>query len=141
MMHDPDVTAGFHRLDHHEELLSDLAFYVRSKRRGVTFWFLFDQGSARYINLISTTDVLAKGWAPPDPDGGVRPLPEMHVLLADADFVFAQEAPKSGAAPPAYILLPDLSETLHQSATPGWDILTDLFKFDGCAANASAKAP
>ena len=135
MMHDPDVTAGFHRLRHHEELLSDLAIYIRSQRRGVTFWFLFDQGAARYINLISTTNVLAKDWLPPDPDGGVRPLPEMHILLADSDFVFAQEVPKSGEPPPASILLPDLSETLHHNTEPAWDVLTDLFKFDGCASD------
>lgn len=73
LMDAPGFTAGFLAQPSHEGWLTDVAFFVRSAPSGKTYWFLFDRGSARYINMISTTDVTAPGWTPPDADGGPRP--------------------------------------------------------------------
>ena len=139
MLHDPDVWAGFHTVGRHEGWISDLAFFVHSKSSSQTHWFLFDQGTARYIALISTTNVLESGWAPPDADGGVRPLGDTDIMLADKAYRFASEAPRTGDARPEFILLPDLSDILWSKGKPREDVPTDLFKFDHCAAAGEAE--
>jgi hypothetical protein len=58
----------------------DLALML-TPSAGLAYWFLFDEGSARYINLISTTDVTLKGWEPPMDAKGGRPLGEMHYFV------------------------------------------------------------
>jgi hypothetical protein len=112
MMGAPGFTAGFRPEPKRPGWLTDVSFFLRSAQTGKTFWFLFDEGSARYVNMISTTDVTAPGWAPPDPDGGARPLGEMHYLAADAALKFDPRLPRQDAPAPTYVLLPDLAETL-----------------------------
>ncbi|TWB37268.1 hypothetical protein [Nitrospirillum pindoramense] len=129
----PQFTAGFRDVGHHENWQSTLAFFVRSNSTGKTYWFLFDAGTARYINLISTTDVTAPGWHPPDPDGGTRPLGELHYFAANADLTFNESLPKAGDAAPDHILLPDLSEVMAYKATPRETVQTAFFDNTGCA--------
>ena len=134
LMGSPGFTAGFLPQARRPGWLTDVAFFVRSSQSGKTFWFLFDRGSAQYINMISTTDVTTPGWAPPDPDGGVRPLDEMHYLAADKALKFDPDLPSQGAPAPAYVLLPDLAENLRhgQKSGAGEHAPTEFFKLVGC---------
>jgi hypothetical protein len=111
-MADPRWTAGFAPITKNRDWISDVAFFVRSAESRRTYWFMFDQGSARYVNLISTFDVTRPGWHPPGPDGPAseRPYGEMHYLSADADLKFSLDVPFQKTSAPTYILLPDLPE-------------------------------
>ena len=135
LMGAPGFTAGFRPEAKRAGWPSDVAFFVRSAASGKTFWFLFDAGTARYVNMISTTDVTAPGWAPPDPDGGVRPLGDMHYLAADLALTFDPLLPRQGAPAPAYVLLPDLAEKLWYGQRDGAKEAapTAFFKFKDCA--------
>lgn len=134
MMGAPGFTAGFRPEPKRPGWLTDVAFFVRSDQSKKTFWFLFDVGTARYINLISTTDATAPDWAPPPPDGGARPLGEMHFMAADAALKFSLDLPRQSAAAPVYILLPDLSEKLRygQKGLDQEEAPTAFFKLTGC---------
>ncbi len=129
----PDYSAGFHVIGDYETLISDLALFVRSGKTGRTFWFFFDQGSGRYIYLHSTTDVLAPGWQPPDPDGGDRPLGQMHYMAADADLSFSLVLPQSGQPAPTYILLPDLPDVMwYRVREPQESVPLAFFELSDC---------
>jgi hypothetical protein len=134
MMGAPGLTAGFRPMASHTGWLTDVAFFVHSDHSKKTFWFLFDAGTARYINLISTTDVTQTSWTPPPPDGGDRALGEMHYMAADAALKFSLELPRQTTTPPAYILLPDLSEKLRYGQAGGdrEDVPVAFFKLKGC---------
>lgn len=134
LMGAPSFTAGFRPEPKRPGWLTDVSFFVRSAGSGKTFWFLFDAGTARYVNMISTTDLTAPGWVPPDPDGGVRPLDDMHYLAADAALTFDPNLPRQGAPAPAYVLLPDLSEKLWYGQRDGAKegVATAFFKLKGC---------
>jgi len=113
----PGVEAGFRPVGRYKGWISDVAFFVRTPAR--TDYFLFDQGSAPYVSLISTTDVTEVGWAPPDPDGGVRPLGGMTYYSLHADRSFYQNViPKAGEEAPAQIFLPDLAEIMWYRGEP-----------------------
>jgi len=135
LMGAPGFTAGFVAQAPRRGWLTDAALFVHSAASGKTFWFLFDQGSARYVNLISTTDVTVPGWAPPSPDGGERPLRDMHYLAADSGLRFDAVPPRATAVAPTYILLPDLSETLWYGQKDGAKEAapTAFFKLTACA--------
>jgi hypothetical protein len=111
---------------------SDIALGVRAGRGMPMHWFLFDRGSARYINLISTGDVSKKGWTPPSSDGGYRPLGEMHFVSATKTLVVSERIPTSQDAAPTYLLLPDLPEVLTRRATPPEDIHLFFFRLRHC---------
>ncbi len=134
MMGAPGFTAGFRPQPRHEGWQSDAAFFIHSDQSRKTFWFLFDGGTARYINLISTTDVTVPGWSPPPPEGGVRPLGSMHYMAADADLKFSLEIPRQATPAPTYVLLPDLSEKLRygQAGPDQEDAPVAFFKLVGC---------
>lgn len=130
----PGFTARFIPVGKREGWLTDVALEVRSRQSGRDYWFLFDGGTARYINMISTTNVERPGWTPPPPDGGERPLREMHYMATDAALRFDIDMPKAAKPAPAYILLPDLAEILHygQRGGPIDDAPTAFFKLEGC---------
>jgi len=133
---DPKFTAGFAIKPPGGQFVSDLAFYVHSGATSRTFWFLFDAGSARYMTLISTQDVTAKDWRPPDPDGPKNhPYPsfEMHYLQSDSGLHFRYNAPRYGQAAPAYILLPDLAERMWYAIEPREGAPVGVFKLSNCA--------
>jgi hypothetical protein len=128
---DPGFTAGFAPKPPGGRFVSDLAFYVHSAATRRTFWFLFDAGSARYMNLIAALDINAKDWHPPDPDGpGHRPERgfDMTYLQSGAGLHFRHDAPRQGGTAPVYILLPDLAERMWYAADPREDAPVGVFK-------------
>ena len=129
----PDgAVAVFRYIGRHNGWKSDLALGVRAGRRNPFHWFLFDRGSARYINLISTTDVGRPGWSPPSPDGGPRPLGEMHFVAATSTLAVTSALPTSGASAPHYLLLPDLPEVLAHRANPPENVPLYFLKLARC---------
>ncbi len=130
----PGFTARFIPIGKRPGWKSDVALEVGSRQSGRRYWFLFDGGTARYVNMISTTDVQGAGWAPPPPDGGDRPLREMHYMATNAGLRFDIDMPAAAQPAPTYILLPDLSEVLHygQRGGPIDDAPTAFFKLEGC---------
>lgn len=111
---------------------SDLALGVRSAPTKPFHWFLFDRGSARYLNLISTTDIKAAGWKAPTPDGGERPLGEMHYIGLDPSFVQMDAIPDSHALAPQLIVLPDVQEVFAKRGGLLEDIASTTFRLAGC---------
>jgi hypothetical protein len=126
---DPTFTAGFRRIDKSRDVVSNLGFFVRSQRTGHSFWFFFDGGTARYINLVSTTDVTVSGWKV----GGVSPLGDMHFLQADKAYRFSLDWPEHGQPAPAYILIPGLREALATHGQAGEKPPLGFFRLTGCA--------
>jgi hypothetical protein len=126
------LTASFHDIGKRLGWLSPLALGVQSARTRRTFWFLFDRGAARRINLISTGDVTQAGWRPPLPDGGMRPLGEMPYLAANADLAFDEHVPTAASPAPKYILLPELPEALAHRASPPESVKLAFFQYEGC---------
>lgn len=116
----------------HKVFLSDMAAHIENTGSKASFWFLFDAGSARYINLISTTNVLQKNWEPPDPDGGKRPLGEMHVFFWDSDMKVMETVPQAESPAPRVVFIPDLSEVLTFRAPVRYDLQAGMFKLDYC---------
>jgi len=92
---EPRMTARFIPVGRRERWISDVAFSFRSPG-GKTFWWLFDAGSSRSIQIISTTDVEASGWRPPDPDGGPRPYGSGVYYGLDDALTFAELPPQAG---------------------------------------------
>ncbi len=131
---DPTFTAGFHRIGKIEGVLSDLGFFIHSSRTGRTYWFFFDWGTARYINLISTNDFTAPGWRPDIDDGRKRPPPgDMHLLQADNHYRFSLELPKHHARPPAVILIPDLRRAFADNGMHDEQPPLSFFRLTSCA--------
>jgi hypothetical protein len=132
---DAKFTAGFAVKPPGGEWRSDLAFYLHSAGSQRTFWFLFDAGSANYMNLISMGDINAPGWQVPGPDErkGRGPLMSMHYLQGDAGLHFRYDAPVRGQPALPYIFLPDLAETMWYSANPRESAPAGIFKLTGCS--------
>ena len=128
---DQAITAEFGIVGDHEGWPSDLALGIRTPAQK-TYWFLFDRGAARYINLISTTDVKQPGWSPPPHDGGARPLGEMHYIAADGRLRIDRTLPHAGSAAPIYILLPDPPEVLARRALPAESVSLSFLKLADC---------
>lgn len=93
---------------------------------------MFDGGSARYVNMISTTDVKAPHWTPPTGDSGPRPLGEMHYFAWSGKYNFDEAYPQTNARAPERIFLPDLAETMWYAANPRVGLHHGVFVFDGC---------
>jgi hypothetical protein len=130
---DNQVTARFHAIGRRPGWRSDVALGVRSAPGRPEHWFLFDRGAARRINLISTTDVTKRGWQPPSPDGGARPLGEMTYLAADARKAVIAALPTSASPAPRLIVLPELPEVLARRASPAEDATQPILSFVRCA--------
>jgi hypothetical protein len=128
--------AGFKNVGHHHDWQSDLAFFVHSEKTGKSYWFLPDSGSAHYINLISTSDVTAPDWAPPDPDGGNRPLGSMHYFAFDKKLIGIEGIPQSISSAPDKLFLPDLSEIMWYRTDPmaRETVPSNIFVFNICLA-------
>jgi len=100
-MADQKWTAGFKLVGKRPGWLSDVVFFVRSAKSKHTYQFDFDAGTARYVNLISTSN-----------------LGEMHYLSADEQLQFSLDIPKRKTLAPTYILLPDLQEVMWYQTPP-----------------------
>jgi hypothetical protein len=113
--------------------MSKVLLHVRVAGKN-DFWFLFDQGSGRYVHLVSITDPHRPGWTPPDPDGGDRPLPGQTFIAWNDALKVAESMPRQGAPAPGYFLLPDLPETLWYRMRDGKriDLAAGIFRLDRC---------
>ena len=125
------VTATFKAIGRRAGWPTDVAFSVQLRGRP-KHWFVFDRGASRHLTLISTTDVDAKGWAPPSPDGGPRPLGDMTYLAATSSFASIPDLPTSGGSAPALIALPDLAELLARRTSPPENTDVAFLKLAGC---------
>jgi hypothetical protein len=111
---------------------SDLALGIRSATTKDFHWFLFDRGSARYLNLISTTDISEAHWAAPPPDGGERPLGEMHYIGLDASLAQIDQIPNSEGAAASVIVLPDVQEVFARRGNLLENVDSTTFRLVGC---------
>jgi hypothetical protein len=57
----------------------------------------------------------------------------MQYMAADRSLVFSMQVPTRKSPAPAYILLPDLTETFWYGVNPREGAPTDFFGFQGCA--------
>lgn len=112
---------------------SKVLLHVRVSGRN-DFWFLFDQGSGRYVRLVSITNPNKPGWTPPEPDGGERPLPGQTFFAWNDDLKIAPSMPQKGDRAPGYMLLPDLPEALWYGMRDGQRIAVaaGIFQLDRC---------
>jgi hypothetical protein len=132
--------AGFRQIPRTANWLTNVAFYVQSGATKRKYWFLFDAGSGRYINMLPTMDVMQPGWRPRGPDEREQtPVRgDMHYFPVDAKMGISLAIPKAGDAAPAYILLPDLQEVMwYDMADPMKREAAPLafFKLAGCNSN------
>ena len=127
----PSLSVSFTNIGKRENVLSTIALQLSDKQSGASFWFLFDAGSARYITMISTSDVRSPGWEPPT-DGSPRLLCSMHFFAWSKRMVFDENLPMAGARAPDTIFLPDLSETLWYRAEPRIGIGHGVFTLKRC---------
>ncbi|PTR33612.1 hypothetical protein C8J98_103375 [Luteibacter sp. OK325] len=128
---DKRISISFVPAGKHDEWGSDVALRIDTKG-GPSYWFMFDSGSARYINMISTTDVKAPHWTPPTGDSGVRPLGEMHYFAWSGKYDFNEAYPQTTARAPERIFLPDLAETMWYRANPRVGLKHGVFVLDSC---------
>ncbi len=130
----PHFTLSFTRLPKSDAVLTDVALKL-TPPAGPSYWYFFDGGSARYVNMISTTDPAAPGWHI-EPDGGdrrSRPLGEMHYYAWSGNYRFDESMPKTSTPAPQQIFLPDLAEIMWYAANPRISVPYGVFEFDGCA--------
>lgn len=104
----PGLTADFRSVARSPDWPSGLALGVHHTASGRTFWWLpWNGGSDGLQNVASTGDVTARGWHPPDPDGGPRPYGDRHYIGTDATYRILSGAPRRGEPAPAHMLFPD----------------------------------
>lgn len=128
---DKSFTLTFPSTGRITEWASDIALEL-SHGTESHYWFLFDAGSARYINVISTKDVRSGDWSPPTDDPSTRPLGEMHFFAWYDKYKFLDSIPSGDTAAPGYIFLPDLPEVLAYRAAPRVSIQQGVFLLNHC---------
>ena len=125
----PDVTADLLAIPKVDGLLTNVVLRLQFAKDGDKVWGFFDQGSARFLNLISTTDATRPGWHPDDRGG---PLGEMHIWFADAKYELNYNLPTPGSAAPQHMFLPDLEEWMWYRAEPRRSVPTAYFDLISC---------
>ncbi|WP_132146388.1 hypothetical protein [Luteibacter rhizovicinus] len=130
---DANLHASFKVLKLRPAWPTDLALDIRDEKTSTSFWFLFDAGASSYVSLISTADVTAKGWTPPSPDGGIRPLGSMHIFMWNKDMRIADTVPEAQGQAPETFFVPDLTESLRHTAKPPLQIDQGFFKLVSCS--------
>jgi hypothetical protein len=129
----PTVTARFREIGKYPGWITNVALQIDFQKEGDHFWWLFDEGSARYLNMISTTDIDKAGWQPPsEQNNGRRPLGEKHVWFADGAYNLNYNAPKSGDVAPAHIFIPDFEEAMWYEVEPRRGVPTAFFDLIRC---------
>ena len=144
MIHEPDITAGFKRAGEG----GGLAFFVHSASKDhvssdgerrfppqITYWFRFTPSSGRQI-LLSPFKVATATGKPTDPSEPGGMMDRMRFMAADESLRFATGIPTTHSTAPAYVLMPDLAEALHE-ADRREDAPTDFFRFSGCTGSRS----
>lgn len=118
LRHAPDISARFRAVDSGPNWPSHVAFEVSDRGHHETSWWLpWLGGTDNLQNLASTTDVTVRGWHPPDPDGGPRPLGDREYLGTDADYNVINDVPHRGQPAPVHILIPEAGSS-HDRAFP-----------------------
>lgn len=119
---DASVTARFDRSDKLSSgWLSDR--YVEVTVGNEKLYFLFDRGSARQINLISSENPQA---AVPAPDGGVRPYGSVTFISWDRRNRVDESIPHG--SPPEFFLIPELPEKLMHAGSKPIPISPGIFE-------------
>lgn len=129
---DKNVTLDFKNKGQLDGWLSPLALHLSLGAGKPNYWFLFDQGTARYTFLISTSDVDAPGWTPPTESNRKSPLGSMEYFSWRSALRVIEPVPKPGDIAPDVIFLPDLPERLAYQATPRVNIVPGLFRLASC---------
>lgn len=128
---DKNITAQFENKGH--GWISPLVLYVKLGPGKPTYWFLFDQGTARYTSLISTTDVDAPQWSPPSEGSGESPLGSMNYFSWGSNLRVNESVPQPHDTAPDFIFLPDLPEKLWYVARPRVSIAPGIFTLKSCS--------
>jgi hypothetical protein len=83
------------------------------------WWLVWRGGSAGGQHLASTGVVSAANWRPPAPDSAAdRPLGDLAMIAADADYGIRREPMTRGTPAPAHLLIPDLRQATWYRAAP-----------------------
>ena len=116
----PSVTASFRDVDSGRDWPSGLAMRLHIGATGRSFWFLpWNGGSSGSQHLASTEDVTKRGWHPPDPDGGPRPIGDLEFIATDKGYDLWDHVPVRGEIAPAHLLIPDLANVLSHQLPSG----------------------
>jgi hypothetical protein len=130
---EPTITAHFQDIPQAPDWLTNVALNIDFAEEGDGFWWLFDQGSARFLNMISTTDVNKPGWVPPSDTSRERgPLGETHVWFATKDYRLSYRMPKRRQTAPQHIFIPDLEDLMWHTAYPARTAPTGFFDLVSC---------
>lgn len=127
---DKGVTLEFRNVGKREGWISPLAVEVHFP--ATVQWFLFDRGAARYVYLISTTDVTKKDWTPTGEKAAARPLGSMTYFAWDKQSSITDRIPMPGDIAPETIFLPDLPDKMASLARPPVNVTPGFFKFSSC---------
>ena len=112
----PDFSAEFHNVAASPDWPSGVALAVHSGKTGLTTWWLpWTGGTDNLQNLASTTDVTARDWRPPSPDGGPRPMGNREYLGADEGYNVLSDLPRRGGIAPAHMLIPNAGSSQDQA--------------------------
>ena len=115
LRHDPGVSASFRPVDSGPDWPSRVALVVRSGRSGrISWWLPWSGGTDNLQHLASTTDIDARNWQPPNPDGGPRPFGDREYVGTDAAYNILDDVPRRGKPAPAHMLIPDAGSS-HDS--------------------------
>lgn len=131
LRHHPDWTAEFREVDSGADWPSGVALAIHNGKTKETFWWLpWNGGTDGLQNVASTTDVTAKGWKPPSPDGGPRPQGNRQYLGFTAGYDLISSVPRRGEIAPSHMLFPNSAGARDEAF--GWK---DFFDLVTCPAN------
>jgi hypothetical protein len=135
---DSEIVARFQSVDAGRDWPSGLAFKMSfSASLGDQWWLVWEGGTAGGHNLASTTAVSAADWRPPGPDSTAdRPLGNLVLIVAEADYRIRREPIVRGTSAPAHLLIPDLREGTWYRVAPDQRVresgqFFDLIRCDG----------
>lgn len=125
----PDITAYFRTVDSGDAWPSHLALAIHSAKNGTTSWWVpWQGGTDGQTHIASTTDVTKRGWRPPNPDDGPRPLGDRPFITTDATYTIQAAVPHRGQVAPAHMLNPE-SGGAHDPVFP----LRQFFDLTSCS--------
>ncbi|HTU00117.1 MAG TPA: hypothetical protein VMF58_18855 [Rhizomicrobium sp.] len=128
---DPSVVAEFTKpKDHVPEMAGDLFFYIKMKRRKLTYWYFPDRGTED-VTMISMLDPREKDWQPPDPDSRwFRPHPDEPFYAFGDDYRDRFELPSRRQRAAKLLFLPNLAHEAWYGGLDGdnrFDLARGLF--------------
>lgn len=126
------AVATFVALPHLTGFISKVALHViiDGKR---SYWFLFDGGTSRVVQLISVNDPTLQDWVPPDPDSRRgRPLADQTFLSWNDDMKILSVPPDIGTDAPRYFIIPELPDTLWYNLRDRVSLAPGIFHVARC---------